>query len=137
MSSVVAEKQQKNSKRGQHLKPHQWPKGHCPNPGGRPKGRTLMSVIREKLSTPDGDESRLENAAVAFIEAMEAGSIQHLKEYIEREEGKVPEEHLHGVRDDMAKVLRDREALAAARILTSRARSMNGHANGNGQHGDN
>lgn len=89
---VVAEKQQKNSKRGAHLKPHRWPKGYCPNPGGRPKGRTLLSVIKEKLSTPDGDESRLEATAEAYIVAMESGSFQHLKEFIEREEGKLPDD---------------------------------------------
>ncbi len=45
-----------------------------------------MSVIQEILSTPDGDESELEAAARAFVDAMKDGSFQHVKGFIEKEE---------------------------------------------------
>jgi hypothetical protein len=63
--------------------------GQSGNPDGRPHGRTLMAVIREKLK--GADQKRLEEVAESFINAMKTGSFQHFKEYIEREEGKVPD----------------------------------------------
>ena len=61
------------------------------NPGGRPKGRTLITVIRKQLRGANMDEAELEAAALAFVAKMKEGSFPHLKEYIDREEGKVPD----------------------------------------------
>jgi hypothetical protein len=61
--------------------------GESGNPGGRAKGRTVLSRVREILE----DEAEGQAVAVAYVGAMKCGSFQHLKEVIDREEGKVPD----------------------------------------------
>jgi hypothetical protein len=58
------------------------------NPAGRPKGRTLVNVIRELLRKPNGDESELIACAEAYIGEMKKGSFAHAKEIMDREDGK-------------------------------------------------
>jgi hypothetical protein len=62
--------------------------GQSGNPGGRPKGKTMLTRIREIL-TDEPDEA--EAIARAFIECCKRGSWAHIKELIDREAGKVPE----------------------------------------------
>ena len=38
------------------LEPYKWKKGFCPNPAGRPKGKTLKEFAREYLMTLPDDE---------------------------------------------------------------------------------
>jgi hypothetical protein len=64
--------------------------GQSGNPGGRPKGRTLLKTIRDLLYER-GDPEALEKIANGYIDAMKRGSFPHLKEFIDREEGKVPD----------------------------------------------
>lgn len=61
--------------------------GKSGNPGGRPKGRTILSEIHRILD----DEKELESVAKAYVDGMKSGSFQHLKEIIDREDGKVPD----------------------------------------------
>jgi hypothetical protein len=82
--------------------------GKSGNPLGRAKGPTLMTLIRKRLKKPIQGGTDLKGVADAFIAAMASGSFQHLKEYIDREEGKVPDRIAGPDGGDLAvKVLRD------------------------------
>lgn len=56
-----------------------------------PRNVTLMSEVKRllKLRKSGSEVRRLEFVAEQFIRMMESGSFAHMKEYIEREEGKV------------------------------------------------
>lgn len=82
-----SEKQHDNSRVPPQLKPFAFPPGQSGNPGGRPKGKTVMSAIREILE----DDAEREAVARAYVDQMKGGAFQHLKEVIDREEGKVPD----------------------------------------------
>lgn len=70
---------------------HGWMPGVSGNPAGRPKGRTLFSVISKILRTPrDGDKDEMYYAARAYVKMMQRGSFPHMKEIIDREEGRLP-----------------------------------------------
>lgn len=62
--------------------------GNRANPGGRPKGATLLSEIHAELDR-NGGKGRRESAK-AYVGQMKRGSLPHAKEVIEREEGAVP-----------------------------------------------
>lgn len=85
----AAEKQTNKSGKkmpiGRRFKP-----GQSGNPAGRPKHKTLMEAIREQLMS-EGANPSIEDIAGKYIAAMNKGSFQHLKEYIDREQGKVPD----------------------------------------------
>jgi hypothetical protein len=55
---------------------------------------SLLESIQKVLAMPSTKAgkgpSRLDVAAEAYVEAMEAGSFVHLKEVLDRQEGKVP-----------------------------------------------
>lgn len=68
---------------------YQFKPGNKASPG-RPPGRTLMSVVREMLHTPNANVRQLEDCARDYIELL-GKSFPHTKEYIDREEGKVPD----------------------------------------------
>jgi hypothetical protein len=92
---VVDEK----SKLPEALQANQIKPGEVRNPGGQKPGQTLMSRVREMLCERSvyvdpvtGEKrknTRFDDVADAFVRRMEAGEFQHVKEYIEREEGKV------------------------------------------------
>ena len=65
-----------------------WKPGECPNPGGRPKGTSLLAEIRDLLHGKDGKERK--EAAKAFVAQLKRGSVAHAKEIIDREEGATP-----------------------------------------------
>lgn len=78
------------------------PTGVTLNPAGAPPGKKLMTRIREMLGdlskirskNKDGTPNyRFDDVANSFVEKMEEGSFIHTKEYIDREEGKVPTRH--------------------------------------------
>lgn len=62
----------------------------------RAKGKTLMSRVREIMKMPSNRNgaprgwTRFDDCSNAFVMAMETGSFVHMKEFIDREEGKVP-----------------------------------------------
>jgi hypothetical protein len=72
-----------------------WPKGYCPNPGGRPKGpKTLTSTLRQLLREPDPQDPTLTRGdrliQIAYVHAAK-GNFQFFKEIFERNDGKVPD----------------------------------------------
>ncbi len=72
-------------------------KAHVANRANKGKQTLLARVremLRERCKNSDGKTvTRFDLAADAFIQAMTNGSFHHLKEFIEREEGKVPVRH--------------------------------------------
>ena len=62
--------------------------GQSGNPGGRPKGESLLAEIRDLLHGGGGKNRR--EVAEAFLGQLKRGSLPHAKEIIEREEGAVP-----------------------------------------------
>ena len=83
-----ADKQRKNS--GKRVVGIPFPKGVSGNPLGRPKKKTAMEEVRELLMA-DGASPSQTDVARKYIELMMKGSFSHLKEYIDRQEGKVPD----------------------------------------------
>jgi hypothetical protein len=78
-----------------HLSP--WKPGQSGNPAGRPKGRTVGAVLRDRLAaTPDDDERPLADRVTDVIvrEAL-AGDIRFVELLLNRTEGKVPDRVLH------------------------------------------
>lgn len=63
-------------------------KGQSGNPGGKPKGPTLLAEIHAELDARGG--KRRKASARAYVDQMERGSLPHAKEVIEREEGDAP-----------------------------------------------
>lgn len=65
-----------------------WKKGQSGNPAGKAKGRkSIIALIEERLYKSKNDAER-EAVVTAYIESMKAGSFQHLKEFIDRQDGK-------------------------------------------------
>ena len=68
---------------------HRWKPGQSGNPGGRPKGESLTAGLRRRLEA----EHRGRTLAEAVIEALVRGAVQgkpqHIKEVLDRVEGKV------------------------------------------------
>lgn len=84
------------------LAPHVMKPGQTLNPAGAPPGMKLMTRIKQILGeaskirskNKDGTpNTRFDDVAVSFVEKMEEGSFIHTKEYIDREEGKIPTRH--------------------------------------------
>jgi hypothetical protein len=97
---VVTRRQKKPKVEGQvsklpaALRENQIKPNEVRNPAGAPPGMRLMTRIREILGEksllPDGRyNTRFDDVADAFVRQMETGSFPHMKEFIEREEGKV------------------------------------------------
>lgn len=85
-----------------NIKKNTWQVGQSANPAGALPGKRLLTRVKELLAelskirskNPDGTpNTRFDDAADAFVQKMEEGSFIHLKEYIDREEGKVPTRH--------------------------------------------
>lgn len=89
--------------------------GQPGGPGGLP-GKRLLTRVRELLSVtkmnPDGTvklnedgtpQTDFDRAAKAYIKAMCKGSFVHLKEFIDREEGRVPHV-ISGLEENQIKV---------------------------------
>ena len=62
--------------------------GQSGNPGGKPKGPTLLGEINAELDARGGQ--RRKQSAKAYVDQMERGSLPHAKEIIERQEGATP-----------------------------------------------
>jgi hypothetical protein len=73
------------------LVPYQFKPGQSGNPAGRPKGRSLMDVIRERLERemPDG-ELVIDKLADAII-ARASCEWQFAKELLDRSDGPIPQ----------------------------------------------
>jgi hypothetical protein len=66
-------------------------KGANPLPQGKRLLTRIKEILNEKSKLPDGRRStRFDDCAEAFVNAMEQGSFIHMKEFIDRQEGKVP-----------------------------------------------
>lgn len=84
-------------RRAAHLERFQFKPGQSGNPGGRPKGRTLMGVLRELLeqeelsgqACPPGKQV-IDLVGEAFLwECLRRGNATLLKELLDRTDGKV------------------------------------------------
>jgi hypothetical protein len=70
----------------ENLRPKPWPKGVSGNPAGYSKGRRLASKLRDYLSHDGREEKLLE----ALYREAEKGSYPHIREILDRIDGKVP-----------------------------------------------
>lgn len=69
----------------ENLRPKRWQKGESGNPQGYSRNRRLTDAIKRKLSEP----GREEQLADAWFEQALSGSYPHLREILDRTEGKV------------------------------------------------
>ena len=82
------DKQGKNKGRPAPPVEHQFKPGQSGNPRGRPKGSlSLSTLLREALSENDGE--RAKRIIDAMITCAEKGDIRHIKELLDRIDGKV------------------------------------------------
>ena len=86
----------KGGKKGvvpEHLLPHLFKPGEAPKGAGRPKGRLgLISQLRKILAEQDSEGiTRGQKVMNAMVGAAQRGDIRHIKEILDRIEGKVPE----------------------------------------------
>ena len=70
----------------QNLKPP-WPAGVSGNPKGRPPRKKQVDDLLQMIDETPGMERAISKA---WIKQILAGSLPHLKEYLERRDGKVP-----------------------------------------------
>jgi hypothetical protein len=68
-----------------------WKPGQSGNPGGRPKGESLVAMIRRRLAEDHHGKTLGEIVVEALIKGAIQGKPQHLKELLDRVEGKVTE----------------------------------------------
>lgn len=69
-----------------------WPKGTSGNPGGRLKGSlSLVSILRQQLAAGDGEHAKA--LIKSLLKEAEGGDYQHLREVLDRIDGKVTETH--------------------------------------------
>ena len=88
-----AEEQHGNSNEKPHkapwLKQYEFKKGQSGNPGGRPKGVSLQSALRERLAAGESGDKLVESLVnVALREALR-GDFRFWNSIIERVDGKV------------------------------------------------
>jgi hypothetical protein len=70
----------------QNLKPP-WPAGVSGNPKGRPPRKKQVDDLLQMIDETPGMERAISKA---WMKQILAGSLPHLKEYLERRDGKVP-----------------------------------------------
>jgi len=78
--------------------------GQSGNPGGRPKGRLLSSILREKLT----DDAKMA-IAEKIIAGAKSGDLAMIRELFDRTEGKVPTRNENGQPGDFDERLDDVE----------------------------
>ena len=67
---------------------HRWKKGQSGNPGGRPKGRSITAALREILEREHNGKPIAELIAERLVKEALTGKFPHLKEVLERADGK-------------------------------------------------
>jgi hypothetical protein len=88
--SESAENSNKTAGLPEHLEAHKWPKGFCPNPGGRPKKKPVTEALERLLDSTENAEE-VAKALLDMVKARGAGTVQAAKEITDRVEGKVAE----------------------------------------------
>lgn len=68
-----------------------WKKGQSGNPKGRPRGKSLTTLIGEILDTDDGGETKAKRLMDAGVKAALSGDFRFWNAIMERIEGKVPD----------------------------------------------
>lgn len=72
---------------------YRWKKGQSGNPGGRPKNESLLSILRRKLQEEHNGKTLAEIVVEALLKGAVQGKPEHLKELLNRVEGKVTDKH--------------------------------------------
>ena len=74
--------------RADHLKAHQFKAGISGNKSGRPKGSlSMVALIRKELQANNAKKAKA--IVRALLKEAEAGNISHIKELLDRIDGKV------------------------------------------------
>jgi hypothetical protein len=71
--------------RAEELAPFRWKPGQSGNPGGRPKSKPITDKLLEVLEDP----KELEALVRVWLKSARKGSIMHLREILDRVEGRV------------------------------------------------
>jgi hypothetical protein len=66
-----------------------WKPGQSGNPGGRPKGRSVTALLRELLDQEHNQKKLAELLAERLLKEALTGKLGHIKEVLDRTEGKV------------------------------------------------
>ncbi len=81
----------------EHLAPHRFQKGKSGNPGGRPKGSSITAELRELLDNEHNGKRVASIVAELLLKGALKGSLPHLKEVLDRAEGKATDRvHISG-----------------------------------------
>jgi len=88
VDNSVKESEKYPKSRTKGLEPFQ--PGQSGNPGGRPKGTSITSQLRKLLDQMVAGKHISEAVAQAWLKKALKGSYHHLREMLERTEGKVP-----------------------------------------------
>ncbi len=103
--------------------------GQSGNPGGRPKGHSILAAFNRLYA----DEELADLAAKMWHEQILAGSFPHLREAVERQDGKVADQLLHT--EVALDVVLDVPEDDIPDAILERANNGNGgNGNGNGSH---
>jgi hypothetical protein len=76
-----------------------WKKGYCPNPDGRPKGKSITMVLREQLATTEGNIPLMVALSKKLIEMALAGDFQAIKYIFDRIDG-IPTQAIRHIDED-------------------------------------
>jgi hypothetical protein len=78
---------------GRPPREHQWKPGQSGNPGGRPKGLSITAALRTLLEKEHNGKTLAEILADRWMKDALEGKFPHLKELLDRTEGRPEERH--------------------------------------------
>lgn len=86
------DKETENTSKTKTNKPWLWKKGFCPNPGGRPKGKSMKDYAREYLSkmTDEERDKWLEGLSKEMIWRMSEGNPHNTEDITSKGEKIIP-----------------------------------------------
>ncbi len=69
---------------------HRWKPGQSGNPGGRPKGKSITALLRERLEDQHNGKALAAILVESLLKGALKGNLPHIKEVLDRTEGRSP-----------------------------------------------